>query len=325
LGSDFELFITCSPAHRPSMDSGDQVVKHPANVRDVYERILADKPVRHRQIEIRSGRHVNLIEAGEGPPVVLLHGSGTSSISHLPFLEHLKGAWAINVDRPGFGLSDPVAVAREHYRDRAIGFVDDVLDALDLEFTSVAGASAGGLWALWYALARSERVRRLILLTGIPVLPGTRVPLPLRVMVAPIIGDLLGRVKPSSRMVARFMAAMGERDTIVLHPDLIESLVAAGRDPIASTATLAEYRALLSPFGFRASVRVQPDELRRVTVPTLMVWGNHDPTGSVETARRTVSLIPNARLEVLSAGHVPWLGHPERVADLLSRFVRAEG
>ena len=72
-------------------------------------------------------------------------------------------------------------------------------------------------------------------------------------------------------------------------------------------------------------MRVQPDELRSLTAPTLVVWGDHDPTGTVEAAQRTVSLIPNAQLEVLPAGHVPWLGHAERVADLLSRFVRADG
>ena len=151
--------------------------------------------------------------------MVLLHGGGTSSISHLPFLAHLEGARAINVDRPGFGLSDPVDVPRERYREGAIEFIDEVVDALELESPALGGASAGGLWALWYALARPERVRRLVLLTGIPLLPGTRASAPLRVMVAPLVGDLLARVKPSPKMVARFMAAMGEKDAIVRHPN----------------------------------------------------------------------------------------------------------
>jgi len=118
-----------------------------------------------------------------------------------------------------------------------------------LESTTLAGASGGGLWAIWYALARPERVRRLVLLTGVPLLPGTRFPAPLRVMVAPVVGDLLARVKPSPEMVVRFMAAMGEKDTIVRHPEVVESLVAAGRDPIASAAGLAESRAIGSPVG----------------------------------------------------------------------------
>jgi pimeloyl-ACP methyl ester carboxylesterase len=300
---------------------GARAVDHPDDVREVYERILADARVGHRSIETRSGHSVHLIEAGEGEPLVVLHGGGTSSISQIPLLRYLERVRAINVDRPGFGLSDQVRVPRERYRAAAVGFIDEVLDALELTSCALAGASGGGLWAIWYALARPERVRRLVLLTGVPLLPGTRFPAPLRVTVAPVIGDLLARMKPSPAMVVRFMSAMGEKDTIVNHPGLIASLVAAGRDPTASAAALAEYRALATPLGFRASMRVRPDDLSRLTAPTLLIWGDHDPTGTVEAAQHITRLIPNARLEVLPAGHVPWLGHPERVGKLLSRFV----
>ena len=50
---------------------------------------------------------------------------------------------------------------------------------------------------------------------------------------------------------------------------------------------------------------------------------DRDPTGTAEVARGITSLIPNARLEVLPAGHVPWLGNADRVAELLSRFIRS--
>jgi pimeloyl-ACP methyl ester carboxylesterase len=70
------------------------------------------------------------------------------------------------------------------------------------------------------------------------------------------------------------------------------------------------------------ALRVQPDELRNVATPTLLVWGDHDPVGSVEVAEATRDLIPNARLEVLPAGHGPWLGDPAKMAELVSDFVR---
>lgn len=106
-------------------------------------------------------------------------------------------------------------------------------------------------------------------------------------------------------------------------PDLIEALVAAGNDPIASAADLAELRAIISPFGFRGSMRVRADELRRLTVPTLLVWGDHDPVGAVEVAQATARLVRELELEVLPAGHAVWLGDPRRVSELLSRFVRS--
>jgi pimeloyl-ACP methyl ester carboxylesterase len=279
---------------------------------------------RDRHLEVRSGRRVRVIEAGEGPPVVFLHGSSTSSLSLLPVLERLEGVRAIAVDRPGFGLSEPVRVPRERFRDAAVEFLDQVLHALGLRTCAFAGNSMGGTWAVWYALARPERVRRLVLLGSAPLLPGTRPPVPLRATAAPLVGDLLPQlVKPNRKLLVRLMASMGEKDTIVRYPDLIESLVAAARDPIASAANLAELRAIISPIGFRRSARMDPDELRRLDVPTLLIWGDHDPVGTAEVARETARLMPRAQLELLPAGHVPYLGHPQRVSELLSTFIRS--
>lgn len=277
-------------------------------------------------IGTRRGRRVHVIEAGEGVPVVFLHGSGTSSLSALSLLEHLAGVRIIALDRPGYGLSDPVDVPRERFREAAVEFVDETVDELGLESFAVAGGSMGGTWALWYALARPERVRRLALLGSAPLLPGTRAPAPLRVMAAPVVGDLLPRmVKPSAKMVVRMMSSMGEGDTIVRHPDLIEAIVAAGGDPIASATDLAELRAILTPLRFRRALRVQPSELQHLTVPTLLIWGDHDPVGTVEVAQTVASLIPHAQLDMVAAGHAVWLGDPKRISGLLCAFVLSGG
>ena len=163
------------------------------------------------------------------------------------------------------------------------------------------------------------------MLGSVPALPGVRVPLPLRMTVTPVVGDLLARgVKPTRRMLIRLMSSMGEADTIVKHPDLLDSLVAGARDPVAVTANLKEMRALMSPVGWRKAMRLTPQELRRLTPPTLMIWGDRDPVVSVEDARAAATLISTARLVVLPAGHVPQLGNPDLVAELLERFVGVE-
>jgi pimeloyl-ACP methyl ester carboxylesterase len=184
------------------------------------------------------------------------------------------------------------------------------------------------LWALWYALAHPDRVTRLVLLAP-PALPGTRCPLPIRLLSTPVVGELLSRVAPPSRksvlQLARFM---GEGATITGHPDLVDLLVAVGRDSAADEAAKAEFRALVSPFallssfGFRRRATMRPDELRQVAVPTLVVWGERDPLGGVPVAQAVTGLIPHARLEVLPTGHGPWLGEPRRTAATVAEFVR---
>ena len=135
------------------------------------------RPASRAALSGRQSGRVHVIEAGDGPPVVHLHGNNTSSLSHLMLLEHLTTVRSYLVDRPGCGLSDPDDFPRSSFRERAVRFVDDVLDELQLESAVVVGASGGGSWAVWYALDRPERVRGLVMLGSVPLLPGARIPL----------------------------------------------------------------------------------------------------------------------------------------------------
>jgi hypothetical protein len=55
----------------------------------------------------------------------------------------------------------------------------------------------------------------------------------------------------------------------------------------------------------RQRTRRYPDELRRLSVPTLVIWGDHGPVGPVGVARTIARLLPEAQLEILPGGHVP--------------------
>jgi len=79
---------------------------------------------------------------------------------------------------------------------------------------------------------------------------------------------------------------------------------------------------LLTPSGFRRRTRVRPDELRQLAVPTLLIWGEREPLGRVSVAQAVTELIPHGRLEVLPAGHGPWLGHPAQTAATVMNHVR---
>jgi pimeloyl-ACP methyl ester carboxylesterase len=300
-----------------------QNATHSDDVMRTYDEMLSTFPGRHRQVHLRREQRVHVVEAGEGPPALLLHGTNTSSLSFLTLLADLEGVHGIAVDRPGRGLSDPAPpVARSRFRGVAIEFIDDVLTALTLDAVTLVGQSGGGVWALWYAMARPERVRSLVLLGSVPLLPGTRCPAPLPLMATPGLGALLARLaKPTRRSLVRLLSSVGEAETIVRYPELIDALVAGGNDPVAAAADLAELRAVIQPFGFRRSMRFRPADLQVLSVPTLLIWGDHDPVGSVDVAQVVAGLIPLAGLEVLPAGHVPQLGQAERVAALVSGFV----
>ncbi len=293
------------------------------DIAEVYRRMLAGAGMHGRMLSRPSGPDVHVVSSGDGPPVVHLHGSNTSALSHLMLAERATGLRSHLVDRPGFGLSEPQAFGTGGFREHGVGFVGAVLDVLDLEAPILVGASAGGSWATWFALDHPERVGGLVLLGAMPTLPGARPPLPLRVAATRGPGDLMATVKPGRRMLLRMMASMGEDETIVRHPDLLDSLVAGARDPVASGANLAELRALITVRGIRSTLRLTHDELHRLSVPTVLICGDRDPVLPLSHARAAATEIPGARLEVLRAGHVPQLGHPDRVAALVGEFARA--
>jgi pimeloyl-ACP methyl ester carboxylesterase len=300
---------------------------HSVEVRQVYQRVLAGASVRSRLVEVDAGR-VHLLEKGAGKPVVLLHGTGNSAGFLLPLLDQLQGVRVMAPDLPGVGLSDPIELPRDRYRETAVAWLDRLLDILELDAATLVGHSGGGLWALWYALAHPDRVERLVLL-GVPTLPNTRCPLPIRLIATPGLGQLLSRLAPPSpRSMLRLATAMGERATLPRHPDLIDLLIAVGRDPITDRAAKAEFHALISAFallsrsGWRRRARVRPEELRQLAMPALVLWGERDPVGSVPVAQAVTELIPHARLEVLPTGHGPWLGQPMRTAATVLEFMR---
>lgn len=292
---------------------------HSPAVRRAHEQMLAGSRLTSRFLHLPSGARVHLVESGDGEPMLLLHGTTTSSLSHVPFLPELEGVRAINVDRAGHGLSDPMPL--DPYREGAVRFIDEVADALGLDTFVLAGASMGGTCALWYALARPMRVRSLALLGASPLLPGTQPPMPIRALATPVIGELVSRLlRPTEANVVRFMRSMGEAETIVRHPALLSALAAAAGDPLGTRADRQEVRAIASPGGFRDEMRFTPAELGSLDIPVLLVWGADDPLGGADVARRVCELIPRAQLELLPTGHVPWLADPGRVATLLSRF-----
>src|SRR6266545_4598377 len=148
----------------------------------------------------------------------------------------------------------------------------------------------------------------------------------------PGVGELLSRLTPPSQnSVLRFAHhAAREKATLARYPDLVDLFVAGFRDPIADRVARAEIRvfvspfALLSPSGFRRRSRVRPDELRQLAMPTLVIWGQHEPLGSVAIAQELTDLIPHARLIVLPSGHGPWLGYPGQTAGAIADFVRRQ-
>lgn len=284
-----------------------------------YERVLPGTVARSRVVEVPGGGRVHLLEQGSGPPLVLLHGSGLAAGVFLPLLAALPDVHALAPDLPDF--------PRNRGHVASVAWLDRLLDGLEIATTTLVGHSGGGVLAIRYALARPDRVDRLVVI-GVPTLPGTRCPLPHRLMATPGVGRLLAKLPASRESVLRFAEVMGEGTTLAGHPDLVDLFVVAHREPATAAALRSDLRELISPAALLTRSgwgrgRLRVEDLRAVDMPTLLVWGQEEPLGEASVAQAAAELFPRAHLKVLPGGHAPWLGHADLTATAVSEFVRA--
>ena len=120
--------------------------------------------VHSRFVQIVEPRlRVQVLEGGQGEPVLLLHGGDGMAAQWEPVLSRLSSGFHIYApDRPGCGLTDMFDYRDVPLREHAVNFVLSTMDALGLKAASLVGNSMGGYFALVFALAYPERVKRLL-------------------------------------------------------------------------------------------------------------------------------------------------------------------
>ena len=275
--------------------------------------------LRFAQVPTAAGE-LSICEAGDGDPVVMLHGLGATKVSLLPTVAALAGLGhrAIAVDLPGFGDSvKPIRAAYDaRYFARA---VVALLDALGIDRADLVGNSLGGRVALELGLRLPERVGRLGLLAPSLAWLRDRPWAPLLRLVAPQLGLLQPAPRPVVERIVRAMVPGGSG----------EEWAAAGVDEFL--------RAYLTPRGraaFYATARAiyleephGPDglwtRLARLQAPSLFVWGRRDRLVPIAFRHHVEAALPAASHLELDCGHVPQLERPAAVHEALAAFLTA--
>ncbi len=114
----------------------------------------------------------HVLEAGQGDPVLLLHGGNATAAQFAPLMGLLQQEYLLFApDRPGCGLTDKIDYRGVPFRQHALDFVTAIMDGLHLPKARIVASSMGGYFALVFALAHPERVTKLVLL-GEPAASG---------------------------------------------------------------------------------------------------------------------------------------------------------
>lgn len=246
---------------------------------------------------------LELLTAGDGPPLLFLHG-GDYFTQHREFFDRLARHWRVVVPRhPGFGNSDrPDGFRTVH--DLAYLYLD-FLQRQDFGKVTLVGASFGGWIALEMCVRCLERIDRLVLIDSVGVKFGGREERD--------IADIYAL--PSEELLRRsfFDPARMAPDYARLDDD---ELGAIARDRQATA--LYAWRPYMHDPGLR-------QWLHRVRVPTLVVWGEKDGIVTPDYGQQLCRSLPDARFEAIQqAGHYPQIERPDEIVDAIERFARAE-
>jgi pimeloyl-ACP methyl ester carboxylesterase len=249
----------------------------------------------------------------DGIPVVLIHGSMGSLHMWEGWVRELSSkARLISVDLPGHGLTG--AWPRDEYTIEAYAdFVEVLVDTLNLDRFVLGGHSIGGAVAWTFAATRPDRVSQLILIdaSGYPRTAGD-VPLRTRLARMPVIGDIGIYFKPE-RFVGRALAE-SYADPAMVTPERVRRYAELQRFPGNREATLQRAR---------TQEPLDPAPLKRLDVPTLIIWGGKDRWVPTADAFRFQNDIKGAELEIFEAlGHNPMEEDAKATAAAVAAFIK---
>lgn len=283
-----------------------------------------DLPARSRYLDIeRPQMRVHLLEAGEGEPLVLIHGGDGEAALWAPLMAALKSDFHLYaLDRPGCGLSDAFDYREVDIRRHAGDYVTSVLDALALDAATLVACSMGGFFALATALDHPTRVQRLALV-GMPLGMFSNAPLPLRLASSvPGLSARFMRTRGSMKAQRAQYRQMFKMDPDTIPEPYLESRVAGVSIPATQDTWAVLLRRIFGLRGVRPGMYLG-EELATIDLPTLVLWGEHDMAPLDEGRRETARIARAQFVAMMGLGHHPFLEAPEQTAQLIREFVRS--
>lgn len=276
--------------------------------------IAGERRLRFESVRTRLGK-ISTLSAGEGDPVICVHGLGATKASFLPTVAALADHHrVIAMDLPGFGDSDkPLGAPYDApYFARAI---KALLDELEIERAHLIGNSMGGRVAIEMGLLRPERTGRMALLS--PALAWLRSRRWRWLLQAPL--PLLGLIQPAPRTITE---------------PIVRNLVPGGKDGWSAAGVDEFLRSYLTPRGrvafYEAARSIYLDEphgergfwtrLAELSPQTLFIWGRHDQLVPLAFRKHVERALPAARHLELDCGHVPQLEAPKQTHNAIREF-----
>lgn len=284
---------------------------------------LLGAEVRHYDV---GGVRTRAIEAGDGEPLVLLHGIGGHAEAYcrnvVPLAEAGFHVYALDMVGHGLTAKPDQPYGTGPFAEHVLRF----MDTIGAEQISLSGESIGGWTSGWLALHHPDRIRKLILNTpsGIAIDENG----------AEITTEDYQQRRTELRK--RTLAALDNPSRETVRSRLEWLLL----DPADLTDELVEvrYRIYSQPEFISAQRRYWTDDtslagdtelltrdrLAAISVPTLVLWTSHDPFLPWQVGKQVHETIPGSSFVVMDeCGHWPQFERPDEFNQIVSDFLKS--
>jgi pimeloyl-ACP methyl ester carboxylesterase len=231
------------------------------------------------------------------PPVILLHGAGSTRLCWPSVIRRLPGQKIIALDLPGHGRSEGVALQSvAEYADVVLNFMRE----MGIYKASLVGHSLGSAIALHMAVYEPDRVANLGIISGGAVL------------------NIPANILTAFSNPTTFKEGLAQLEQVLFGPSATDNLKKQVGDTLQNMRQGVLYGDWLACASFDLH-----DAVKQITAPTWIIAGDHDKLTPPYQSRYLADQIKNATLQLVpGAGHMLFLEAPEAVSSGLANFLK---
>lgn len=267
--------------------------------------------------------NIHYHDAGSGPVLIMIHGSGpgvsgwANFHGNLPvFAEHFR---CLIIDLPGYGKSDSV---EGNPVMECVNACIRLLDSLNIDKAHIIGNSLGGIVGSFLAAHHSDRIISFVTIGGLGMNLFSPFPCEGLKLLTNFIED------PTRERLIEWLGSMVFDQSMVTE-ELIEMRMKSALEPV----TMATSKIIYSRISQQAMAEVfrGPDAIQRVahlsaiSAPTLITWGRDDRVTPVDMALLPMRLIPHAELHIFpNCGHWAMIERKQEFENVVLAFLQRE-
>jgi pimeloyl-ACP methyl ester carboxylesterase len=271
-----------------------------------------------RQVFDYQGIKINYYQAGQGPPVILLHGFGACAYTWRHLAPELaKDHRVFALDLKGYGLSDKPEDGKYAVSDQA-EMVAAFIRTRDLHNLVIIGHSmGGGVTLMTYFKVRPDtpaRIKKLVLIDS----AGYPQKMPWFILLAriPVVNRLITRLL-SPRFATYIVLKKCYYDNDKITEEQIDTYAYYGSLPGAREVVRQTARQIMP-----GDIEAVTARYKTIKVPVLIIWGAEDEVVPLSVGKKFKQDIPDAELVILpKCGHIPPEEEWQKTNDLVKAFL----